>query len=123
MWMITFHPTIIVMFVPAGCTGLFQPCDVGLQRIFKHSLKISAHEDIVSEVLEQLKKGRAVADVKMDTTMGVLCNRTVHWLWTAFSKLNKPEIIKKVCLRRTLYVGICSNLLFRCLGLENVQGR
>jgi len=27
--------------VPGGCTGVWQACDVGIQRIFKHSLKCS----------------------------------------------------------------------------------
>ena len=97
LWMATFHLTIIIIFVPTGCTGLFQACDVGLQRLLKHSLKVSAHEDVIAEVLEQLKQGNDVTDVKIDTTLGVLCNRTVHWLWTAYNKLNKPEIITKVC--------------------------
>ncbi len=95
-WMATYHKTIIIIFIPAGCTGLFQPCDVGLQRIFKHSLKISAHDDVVQEVLGQLKEGKAVSDIKIETTLGVLRDRTVHWLWTAFNTLNKPEIVKKV---------------------------
>ena len=95
-WMATHHETIIILFVPAGCTGLFQPCDVGFQCIFKHSLKISAHTDVVNEVLSQLKRGVPVGDVKIDTTLKVLRDRTVHWLWTAFSNLNKPEIVKKV---------------------------
>jgi hypothetical protein len=30
-WMRMMHPTIILDFVPAGCTGLHQPCDVGIQ--------------------------------------------------------------------------------------------
>ena len=30
-WMASKHPLIIVIFVPAGMTGSFQPCDVGLQ--------------------------------------------------------------------------------------------
>jgi hypothetical protein len=30
-WMSAKHPTIIVDFVPGGCTGVAQPCDVGIQ--------------------------------------------------------------------------------------------
>ncbi len=30
-WMHTNHPNIIVDFVPGGCTGVHQPCDVGIQ--------------------------------------------------------------------------------------------
>ncbi|KIK33737.1 hypothetical protein CY34DRAFT_99092, partial [Suillus luteus UH-Slu-Lm8-n1] len=38
-WMKNKHPTIILNYVPGGCMGLFQPCDVGIQHIFKHLLK------------------------------------------------------------------------------------
>jgi hypothetical protein len=79
-WISSHHPTIIVLFVPAGLTGLFQPCDVGFQRLFKHSLKLSAHNDVVQEVLTQLRSGTAVDGVNIDTTLKVLCDRTVHWL-------------------------------------------
>jgi hypothetical protein len=95
-WMASEHPQIIVIFIPTGMTGSFQPCDVGLQRIFKHSLKKSAHEDVVHEVLSQLKAGRPVEDIKLDTGIKLLRDRTVHWIWTAYQALNKPDIIKKV---------------------------
>jgi hypothetical protein len=46
----TRYPNIIVDFVPGGCTGVWQACDVGIQRIFKHSLKRSYHEDVVAAI-------------------------------------------------------------------------
>jgi hypothetical protein len=94
--MAEYHNTIIVIFVPAGLTGLFQPCDVGFQRLFKHSLKLSAHNDTVQEVLIQLKKGVPVSDIKIDTSLKILRDRTVNWLWVTFNKLNNPDIVKKV---------------------------
>jgi hypothetical protein len=36
-WMRTNHPIIILDFVPGGCTSIAQPCDVGIQRLFKLS--------------------------------------------------------------------------------------
>jgi hypothetical protein len=50
------HPSIIVDFIPGGCTSVYQPCDVGIQRPFKSSTKQSYHEDIVEEMLAQLNK-------------------------------------------------------------------
>ena len=35
-WMHEKHPNIFLDFVPAGCTGVVQPCDVGIQHPFKH---------------------------------------------------------------------------------------
>ncbi|KAF8221608.1 hypothetical protein L208DRAFT_1327126 [Tricholoma matsutake] len=97
-WIRKHHEVILTHFVPACMTSLFQPCDVGFQHIFKHSLKKSAHEDVVKEVLSKLKKGELVHDIKADKAVGVLWDWTVHWLWSAYNLLNKPEIVKKVCL-------------------------
>ena len=94
-WMWDTHPYIIVIFVPAGCTGLFQPCDVGVQLPVKHSLKRSAHEDVVNEVLCQLEAGTPAEKVTIDTKIGIMRNRTVNWLWKAHKAVNKPDIIKK----------------------------
>jgi hypothetical protein len=96
VWMWKTHSTIIIIFVPAGCTGLFQPCDVGVQLPVKHSLKKSAHEDIVNEVLRQLEAGVSPQKVTIDSGIKVMRNRTVGWLWRAYSTVNKPDIIKKV---------------------------
>jgi hypothetical protein len=35
-WMRTYHPDIILDYIPGGCTGVSQPLDVGINRIFKH---------------------------------------------------------------------------------------
>jgi hypothetical protein len=103
-WMGRYHPTIIVIFIPAGLTSLFQPCDVGFQRLFKHSLKLSSHDDIVQEVLAQLKQGVSVCDVIIDSTLKVVHNRTIHWLWVAFKALNKPDVVKKVQLYFFIFI-------------------
>ncbi|KAF8220800.1 hypothetical protein L208DRAFT_1331743, partial [Tricholoma matsutake] len=49
----TIHPTIILNFIPGGCTGVAQPCDVGIQWPWKLSIKRSYHEDIISEILDK----------------------------------------------------------------------
>ncbi|KZP08147.1 hypothetical protein FIBSPDRAFT_761870, partial [Athelia psychrophila] len=92
-WMKEHHPNIIIHFVPAGCTGVFQPCNVGIQHIMKHSLKRSCHRDIVDEVLGQLD---ANTEVVIDKTIGVLRDHTPTWLLEVYTTLNKPEIVKKV---------------------------
>jgi len=62
-WINTTHPTIILDYIPGGCTGLAQPCDVGIQRPFKLSIKRSYHEDIVNEVLKQIDSGELVTSL------------------------------------------------------------
>jgi hypothetical protein len=94
-WMKKNHSNIKLNYVPAGCTPLFQPCDVGIQRIFKHSLRQSYHEDIVEEVLTQLDEGVEV--IKFEKKLGILHDCTVKWIWELYGVLNDKSIIKKVC--------------------------
>ena len=35
-WARAKYPHLLILFVPAGCTGKFQPADLILQRVFKH---------------------------------------------------------------------------------------
>jgi hypothetical protein len=90
----TNHPNIILHYVPAGCTGVFQACDVGMQRIFKHSLKRSYHAEVVSDTLKQVKAN--VAKVEIDKRVEVWHDRSVQWLWDAYKTLNNEKIVKKV---------------------------
>ncbi|KAF9007687.1 hypothetical protein BDZ89DRAFT_965569 [Hymenopellis radicata] len=87
------HPTVILDYVPGGCTGADQPCDVGIQRPLKLSLKRSYHEDIVELFLEKIQ---ADEDLLFDEHIGVLRDRSVKWLWKAWKALDNEELIKKV---------------------------
>jgi len=57
VWMKKNHSTIIVLFVPGGCTGLWQPLNVGIQRILKLSVHRSAHRNVVKEFSDQIALG------------------------------------------------------------------
>lgn len=93
-WLRTNHPSILLHFVPGGCTPLFQACDVGIQRPLKHSLKRSYHEDVVNDMLEQLDNGEeTLTTAKL---LPVLRDRSVGWIWRAYQVLNKESIVKKV---------------------------
>lgn len=93
-WMKTNHPNIILHFVPGGCTGVMQPCDVGIQRILKHSFKRSYHSDIVDEILVQID--HQSQSITIDKKLGLMRNRSVQWLLNAYGAVNHPDIVKKV---------------------------
>ena len=95
-WLHKKHPTIILDYVLGGCTGLFQPCDVGIQRPFKLSVKRSYHEDIVNEVLTKIDAGEPMTS--LDNRIKTLRDRTPRWLWNAYQAVNKPELVRKVLL-------------------------
>jgi hypothetical protein len=69
-WMRNNHPTIIVDFVPGGCNGVAQPCDVRIQQPLKLSIKKTYHEDIMSEVLQQIEAKSEV--ISIDSRVGTL---------------------------------------------------
>lgn len=93
-WMRKNHPLIILQFVPGGCTGILQPCDVGIQRDFKHALKRSYHEDIVKMMTHQIESG--AEDLVFDKRRGQLRDMSVKWVWDAYKSVNKPEVVNKV---------------------------
>jgi hypothetical protein len=95
-WMKKTHPTIIISFVPGNCTGVWQPLDVGIQRVLKQSMKRSAHKDIVVETMTHLDSGTPASMFKLDTTLGTLRDRSVAWILNAYHDLNKKELILKV---------------------------
>ena len=87
-WMKKNHPTIILDFVPGGCTGIHQPCNVGIQRPLKLSIRRSYHEDIVTEMSGQLQKNGKI---------GVVDDRSVRWMWNAWKMVNdNPLLVLKV---------------------------
>jgi hypothetical protein len=45
-WMHKNHPNILLDYMPGGCTGVHQPCNVGIQRPLKLSIRKLYHEDM-----------------------------------------------------------------------------
>jgi hypothetical protein len=93
-WMKQTHPNIILDFIPGGCTSVAQPCDVGIQRLFKLSIKRSYHEDVVSEVMRQLESKATIVD--FNTHVGAMRDRSTRWIWNAYQAINNESLVKKV---------------------------
>ena len=97
-WMLKKYPWILVWYVPGGCTGIFQPCNVGIQRILKHAMKKTALCHVVKETVAHLNKGVNPRAILLTKVIKVLRNRSVEWLVNGYEAINKPEVVKKVCL-------------------------
>ncbi|EMD30919.1 hypothetical protein CERSUDRAFT_145753 [Gelatoporia subvermispora B] len=95
VWVKDHYHRIILVFVPGGCTGLFQPCDVGIQRILKHAMRRSGHLHMVNETLAQLNQGVDPEKVMLDKSIGVIRDRSVEWMYHGYNAINKPEIVLK----------------------------
>lgn len=91
-WIKEAHPEFIVLYVPAGCTGIFQPCDVGLQRLFKHNVKKSASQFFIKAVQKEREQGIAPSDIRLPTGLPGLRNATSLWISNAVEYLNTPIV-------------------------------
>ncbi|KAI0311263.1 hypothetical protein OF83DRAFT_1069115 [Amylostereum chailletii] len=76
--------------------GLAQPCDVGIQRPYKLSIKKSQLNDIVRETLDHLEQDKDPETFRLDTCIKTLWDRSVSWFVNAWEDINKPELVKKV---------------------------
>ena len=93
-WMQKNHPSIQMDYVPGGCTSVAQPCDVGILRTFKLSIKRSYHEDMVMKIGKQIDDGHT--SFIIDTHLASLRDASVQWLWNAYRVINNSALIHKV---------------------------
>ncbi|KAG9122905.1 hypothetical protein FRC07_000524, partial [Ceratobasidium sp. 392] len=94
-WMKLNYPWIALQYVPGGCTGLFQACDVGIQRVLKLAIRSACHQDIVNETLELLQSGTPPSEVVNDTTLKTLRNHSVRWILEGYDAVNDEDLVKK----------------------------
>lgn len=97
-WMHNHHSNIVLDYVLGGCTSIAQPCDVRIQRPFKLSIKHLYHEDVVTEILEQLNTRASVSPIVVDTRLPKLRDQSARWIWNAYEIINKDMLVKKVKL-------------------------
>ena len=95
-WMRESYPLILMQYVPSRCTRIFQPCDIGIQQILKHTMKKTTLSHIVKETIAHLNNDKDPGTIFLTKAVGVLRNRSVEWLVNGFKVISKPEIVKKV---------------------------
>ena len=95
-WMYSTYPWIRIHYVPANCTGLFQPCDVGIQRVLKLAIRRSALQDIINDTMEQLRAGVEPSKVDYEKRLPVVRDRSIRWLVNGYEAINNPQLVKKV---------------------------
>ena len=98
-WMYITYPWIHIHYVPANCTGLFQPCDVGIQRVLKLAIRRSALQDIINDTVEQLGQGIEPSMVTFEKGLPVVRNRSVKWLVNGYKAINNPDLVKNVTFK------------------------
>lgn len=81
-------------------TGIFQPADVGLQRILKHRFRQHSLRYLVDSHTQQLRAGLTPENVRFNTSLPVLRNTSVMGLvdtWEFMQTSEGNRIVKKVC--------------------------
>lgn len=53
----TLYSNLFIIYVPANCTGQFQPADVGLQRVINHHLRQESLNFHVAEYTRLIESG------------------------------------------------------------------
>ncbi|KAF8988262.1 hypothetical protein BDZ89DRAFT_974934 [Hymenopellis radicata] len=94
-WVRTTYDWIDLDFIPGGCTGLCQACDVSIQHPVKLSIRQSQQEDLLNEATSQLGTAEGAAAITFETGIKVIRDRSVQWLVDAYHAVNKPELVKK----------------------------
>ncbi len=89
-WIQATYPFIILFLVPANCTGIFQPCDIGLQRLFKHSVKQSASEFIIQYVHKEHSSRVALGKIRLPIKLFELRDQTPTCCVKEVDFLNSP---------------------------------
>jgi len=65
-WMQDKYSWILIQYIPGGCTGIFQPCDVGIQRILKHAMRKTALSHIVKETVTHLDRNENPGTIMLE---------------------------------------------------------
>lgn len=106
---------VFLIFVPANCTsvflpiwpahrstlgtGMFQPADVGIQRVLKHFIRQRMLEYLVNSHTTQVSSGLTPEQVKFTTSYPALRDASVRPIVEAFKFFNNPDgrdIIRRV---------------------------
>ena len=95
-WMFDNYPWIILNYIPGGCTGLWQPCDVGIQHILKLAVKHSQQTTVIHKVYSQMQQGIGTCNISLDTRLSMLRDHVPATLVDMHHSINNATWIQKV---------------------------
>ena len=65
-WVAATYPEVVILYIPAGCTPIGQPCDIAVQRPFKHAITGAFNEWSMNSIVTQMRAGAKVEQLSMD---------------------------------------------------------
>lgn len=103
-------PNIFLIFVPANCTGIFQPADVGLQRVVKHKLQQAALDFLVRSHTTQLQDGLTAEQIRFTTSLPTLRDASVAAIvdaWKFMSSFGRCTMCARRDVRSPSHEMLC----------------
>jgi hypothetical protein len=100
-WLAATYPWIILDFIPGGTTGKWQAADIGINRLFKHSIDAAKEKKV------------QMANIKFDRKLGSLQDESVGWIWDAWQDINDLALVKQVRLiyhRQNSYLNLFAGI-------------
>jgi hypothetical protein len=89
------YPTLIILYIPANCTGRLQPLDVDFNMPFKRYLKDLACKWLAAFVTGQLAAGVAPDEVKVDVKKSALVEPYCSWIQRAHTWAARDKAMLK----------------------------
>jgi hypothetical protein len=118
-WVRATYPWLWLIYVPGNLTGLFQVCDVGIQRPFKLAVRRAQLQDLVHATTRHLDRGGDETDFSLETRIGPLRSMSVGWFLAGYEAINNRDLVMRAWER--CRVGDL-NLSFDCLsGVEALR--
>lgn len=98
MYVVSYAVIVLILIILTG-TGIFQPADVGIQRILKQFIRQEMLEFLVESHSAQMSSGLSAEDVKITTSYPILRSASVKPIVNLFNFLSSSmgrEIIQRV---------------------------
>lgn len=93
-------PWLHVVLVPANCTSVLQPADVGLQRPFKARFREEFHRHMFAQVAQRLSDGAPIKDWLMTDSIVDLKKLAVKWITVAWLAIKeRSELVRSAWTR------------------------
>lgn len=94
-WLQENRKHIIPLFIPAGCTSVFQPADIGLNKPYKSSMRNCFHLWYMEEMYKWMQAGSNVVDFALDQKIAAIRDQSAMWMIAAWKDLAvKHDLIK-----------------------------
>ena len=87
-WLANNYPNVILLFIPAGCTGWLQPLDLTFNLALKRLLKHSAGMWLASTMQEQLSPVADPSMVKLCLDLSYLKPFFCGWIASAMREMD-----------------------------------